>query len=311
MPNFQFLFHPHKPIFVILQKDCMNSNFDKVKSLSGLIKLQHYLLVSAIAVLLSLQGCISNKNYIYLQNKGNSSPKDSSTQTKIINDQYHLKAGDILFIRLVTEDEKMNQLFNPLSNGQMNMQMLMQQAGSGTPFYIMGYSLDKDGNLELPYIGKMALQGKTVDDVKELISIEAAKYFKKFYVQVKLGEFRFSILGSVYRPGQYFFMVNHLNIFEAIAMAGDVTDIAKRNGLTLVREENGKTELVNIDLTDKNLINSPYYYIKPNDILYVQPVKSRSIGRISNFQETLSTVLPIFSTFLLVLNTYIILQNLK
>jgi polysaccharide export outer membrane protein len=94
-------------------------------------------------------------------------------------------------------------------------------------------------------------------------------------------------------------------------MAGDVNEIAKRNQLTLIREENGKTQMHQIDLTDKNLLNSPFYKIHPNDIIYVQPVKSRSIGNLSNFQGTLSAVLPIFSTFLLVLNTYIILQNIK
>jgi polysaccharide export outer membrane protein len=106
-------------------------------------------------------------------------------------------------------------------------------------------------------------------------------------------------------------MVNKLNILEAIAMAGDVNEIAKRSKLTLIREENGQTKMYSIDLTDKNLLNSPYYYIHSNDVIYVQPVKSRSLGNLSNFQGTLSAVLPIFSTFLLVLNTYIILQNIK
>lgn len=269
-------------------------------------KLFYLLLLTLLAT-----GCISNKKYIYLQDKGTQIKGDSTATTKVINDEYRLKPGDILFIRLLTEDEKMNQFFNPLTSGNMNMQMLMQQPGMGTPFYIMGYSLDKEGNLELPYIGKIPLAGKNIDEVKDLISLEATKYFKNFYLQVKLAEFRFSILGSVYRPGQYFFMINHLNIFEALAMAGDLQDIGKRTEITLIREEQGKMHLHKIDLTDKNLIYSPLYYIKPNDIIYVQPVKSRSVGRITNFQESIGAVLPIFSTFLLVLNTYIILQNIK
>ncbi len=106
-------------------------------------------------------------------------------------------------------------------------------------------------------------------------------------------------------------MVNQLNILEALAMAGDVNDIAKRNQLTLIREENGQTRMYQIDITNKNLLNSPYYKIHPNDIIYVRPVKSRSVGNLSNAQSTLNAVLPLFSTFLLVLNTYIILQNIK
>lgn len=261
-----------------------------------------------IPLIFSLQSCISNKDYIYLQNK--SGIQHQSDSFSIKNVEYKLKPGDILYIKLVTEDEKMNALFNPLASGNMNMQML-QQGGTGTPFYIMGYSLDKNGKLELPFLGNLDLNGKTIDNAKDIMETEVKKYFKNFFLQIKLAEFRFSILGAVNRPGQFFFMVNKLNILEALAMAGDVNEIAKRSKLTLIREENGQTKMVSIDLTDKSLLNSPYYYIHPNDILYVQPVKSRSLGNLSNFQGTLSAVLPIFSTFLLVLNTYIILQNIK
>ena len=211
---------------------------------------------------------------------------------------------------MVTEDEKMNMLFNPLMGNNMNMQM-MSQGGFGTPFYLMGYSIDNEGNLALPYIGKVKLLGKSVEEAKTILYTEGSKFFKNFFLQVKLAEFRFSILGAVNRPGQYFFMVNHLNIFEAIAMAGDVYDIAKKTDLTLIREENGETKTIPIDLTDVNLIKSKYYFIQPNDIIYVQPVKSRSLGNFSNFQTSINAALPLLSTFLMVLNTYIILNNLK
>lgn len=263
----------------------------------------------AIPLIFSLQSCISNKDYIYLQNK-DQFKSDSSEYFTVKQREYQLKPGDILYIKLITEDEKMNALFNPLTSGTMNMQ-LQQLQGTGTPFYIMGYSLNSNCELELPYIGKIDLRDKTLEQTKHLLEVEIKKYFKNFFLQVKLAEFRFSILGSVNRPGQYFFMINKLNIFEAIAMAGDVNEIAKRNELTLIREKNGKTTLHKINLTDKNILNSEYYYILPNDLIYVAPVKSRSIGNLSSLQNTVSAILPIFSTFLLVLNTYIILQNIK
>jgi polysaccharide export outer membrane protein len=256
-----------------------------------------------------MSSCIGNKRYIYLQSK--QTLESSKIETIKSNfEEYRLKPGDILYIRMVTEDEKMNVLFNPLFSANMNMQM-MSQGGAGTPFYLMGYSLDVDGNLALPYIGKINIKGKTIEEAKTLMYNEGSKYFKNFFLQVKLAEFRFSILGAVNRPGQFFFMVNHLNIFEALAMAGDVNEIAMRTKLTLIREENGENKLIPIDLTDKNIIKSNYYFIQPNDILYVQPVKSRSIGNLSNFQSSINAVLPLLSTFLLVLNTYIILNNLK
>jgi polysaccharide export outer membrane protein len=262
----------------------------------------------AIPLILSLNSCISNKDYIYLQNKSGESHQTDSFAIK--NVEYQLKPGDILYIKLVTEDEKMNALFNPLTSGALNMQ-LQQQQGFGTPFYYLGYSIDKDGNLELPYIGKIELINNTIDEAKIKLELEIKKYFKNFYLQLKLAEFRFSILGSVNRPGQYFFMVNKLNILEALSMAGDVNEIAKRNKLILIREERGKTKMFSIDLTNSELFNSPQFYIQPNDILYVQPVKARSFGNVSNLQSTINVVLPILSTFLLVMNTYIILQSIK
>ena len=273
--------------------------FNKIKKLSLL----------AIPLIFSLQSCISNKDYIYLQNKSGESHQSDSFAIK--NVEYKLKPGDILYIKLVTEDEKMNALFNPMGTGGQGIQLMQQIGSTGTPFYLLGYTIDQSGNLELPYLGKLYLAGKSIDEVKKTIEIEVRKYFKNFFLQVKLAEFRFSILGAVNRPGQYYYMVNQLNILEALAMASDVNEIGKRNHLTLIREENGKTQLHQIDLTDKRLLNSPFYNIHPNDIIYVQPVKSRSVGNISNFQGTLGTILPIFSTFLLVLNTYIILQNIK
>jgi len=260
-----------------------------------------------ISVLLT--SCIGNKKFLYLQNKQTKTTSKNET-FKSNFEEYKLKQGDILYIRMVTEDEKMNMLFNPLMGNNMNMQM-MSQGGFGTPFYLMGYSIDNEGNLALPYIGKVNLLGKSVEEAKTILYAEGSKFFKNFFLQVKLAEFRFSILGAVNRPGQYFFMVNHLNIFEAIAMAGDVYDFAKKTNLTLIREENGETKTIPIDLTDVNLIKSKYYFIQPNDIIYVEPVKSRSLGNFSSFQTSINAALPLLSTFLMVLNTYIILNNLK
>ena len=281
----------------------MNSKtlFSKIKQVSLLL----------LPLIFSLQSCISNKDYVYLQNKSIDIPGDTISKNTNSFSEYRLMPNDILFIKLVTEDEKMNALFNPIFSGTTTIQLIQQPGSTGTPFYIMGYALDKNGFLELPYLGKLNLLNKTIEDAKNILEIEAKKYFKNFYIQLKLAEFRFSILGSVNRPGQYFFMVNQLNILEALAMAGDVNEIAKRNQLILIREENGKSNTYEIDITSKKLLNSQFYHIHPNDIIYVRPVKSRSIGNLSNIQSTLNTVLPLFSTFLLVLNTYIILQNIK
>jgi polysaccharide export outer membrane protein len=119
------------------------------------------------------------------------------------------------------------------------------------------------------------------------------------------------VLGYVNRPGQYFYQQNKVSIIEAISQAGDLQNLAKRFEVQLYRQTPEGVKLVSIDLTDRSLINSPYWYIQPNDVLYVQPLKVRTFGDLTNLQTSLTVITPIITTLLVVLNTYILIVNLK
>ncbi len=136
-------------------------------------------------IILIMQSCIGNKDYIYLQNKTGNKQIDSGETFKSSSSDYKLKPNDILFIKLVTEDEKLNSIFNPMFNGNTSIQLIQQAGSTGTPFYIMGYGIDQSGNLELPYLGKLNLANKTIEEAKIILENEAKKYFKNFYIQVK------------------------------------------------------------------------------------------------------------------------------
>ncbi len=259
------------------------------------------LLISSILV-----GCVSNKKFIYLQDKGN--VKTDSTGTMVVQGySYKLQKGDILYVSLSTDDERLNKIFVPPSSANMQ-----QSAGvSGTQFYYTGFTITSNGDLELPYLGKVRLVDLTIEQAKATLEESLKKYFKVFFLQLKVAEFKFSLLGYVNHPGQFFFQQNKVSIVEAIALAGDLQNLAKRMEIQLYRQYPEGVKLHVIDLTDRSIINSPLWYIQPNDVLYVQPLKVRSIGDLSSLQSSFAIIAPLLGSLLLVLNTYILVKNLK
>jgi polysaccharide export outer membrane protein len=259
------------------------------------------------SILLLLSSCVSNKKYIYLQDKGNVKT-DSNGVMPVVPYAYKLQKGDILYISLTTEDEKLNKIFVP---GAAGGQMMMQQQGvSGSLLYFIGFTIDKNGEIEFPYLGKIKVENMEVEQAKIAIETQLKKYFKVFFLQVKVAEFKFSVLGFVNRPGQYFFQQNKVTIIEALSMAGDLQNLAKRVSLKLYRQYPDGIKIHALDLTDRSLINSPYWYIQPNDVIYIEPLKVRTAGDLSSFQSSLQVITPLLTALLLVMNTYILVNSL-
>jgi polysaccharide export outer membrane protein len=276
------------------------SKFNPSQGFGGLV----WILVSG---LLLLSSCVSNKKYIYLQDKGNVKT-DSNGVMPVVPYAYKLQKGDVLYVSLSTEDEKLNKIFVPSASGQLFQQ---QQFVSGTLLYFIGFTIDNKGEIEFPYLGKIKVADMEIEQAKEAIEMQLKKYFKVFYLQVKVAEFKFSVLGYVYRPGQYFFQQNKVSIIEALAMAGDLQNLAKRSSLQLYRQYPDGVKLHSLDLTDRNLVNSPYWFIQPNDVLYIEPLKVRTAGDVTSFQSSMAVITPLLSSLLLVLNTYILIKNLN
>jgi polysaccharide biosynthesis/export protein len=265
------------------------------------------IVLSLLLLSIFLSSCVSNKKYVYLQDKGNSKV-DSTGLISVIPYEYKLQKGDVLYIALTTEDEKLNRVFVPATtNGSLNMST---NTVTGTLMYYIGFTLNSDGSIELPYLGKLNLAGKSLEDAKMTVENELRKYFKTFFLQMKLADFKFSVLGYVNRPGQYFYQQNKVTLPEAIAQAGELNNLANRYQLQLYRQYPDGVKVHVLDLTDQSIINSPYWYIQPNDVLYVVPLKKRTIGDLSSLQSSFGVVAPLLSALLLVLNTYILVKNL-
>lgn len=258
------------------------------------------IIIFAIYIVL-FSSCVSNKKLIYLQELESHSPKVFSSEKFPYQEElYRLQTFDIVDITIKTASDELNKIFSIVSGDQTNMNMNMGQNG-GDLFYMNGYTLDEEGKVELPLLGAIKLVDLTIEESKDLIE-EKVKAFVSddFFVRVRLGGIRFSTLGEFNAPGKMTILQNRVTIFEAIAASGDMTTIAKRNELIMLRQYPDGSQIHRINLNDRNLLSSEYYFIRPNDVLYAEPLKVRELGAGTNFIQSLALITSTVSTVALI-----------
>ena len=256
---------------------------------------KHLLLIVSLVTILS--SCISTKELTYLQ-ETSETQLDSLGYNTLERSEYLIQVNDILNINIKSFDEKASYIFNAYTESgtvQVNDAII----------YIKGNSVDLDGNIELPVIGTVHVKGLTLHETKIAIEKELYKYFKKdaVFLKVQLAGIRYSIVGEINSPGKYVIYQNQVNIFEAIANAGDITLVGARNKVQIIRQLPQGVKIFDIDLTNRNVINSPYYFIQPNDVINVQPLKEKSWGIGTQGVTTFITILTLVSTTLLLFVT--------
>ncbi|MDR7127894.1 polysaccharide export outer membrane protein [Algoriphagus sp. 4150] len=254
-------------------------------------------------LLLTISSCISNEKIIYLQNQdGNAGIADGELITYKIP-EYRLQYNDIIDVNVQTVDDMAQFGFNnrpPQVNAQMGN--VSSQSG-GDIYYMTGYTVDEKGNVRLPIVGEVYVRNKTLDEARVDIEQRLRGFVKsELYVKVKLGGVRYSALGEFKRPGKYVVLQDRMTIFEAIANAGDLTTVAKRSDVLLIRQYPEGTKLHRIDLLDRQIVESPFYFIQPNDQLYVEPMKVREAGTGENTAQSLALIFSGISAMALILN---------
>ncbi len=250
-----------------------------------------------LLVTLFLGSCISNKKVVYLQEKDdNVSYSDSF---KLDRKLYRLQTNDIINIDVIGANKEFTSFFTFDNQAAQNMGNVSAAQG-GDLFYTSGYTINDSGYINFPVIGLIKVDGLTVFQAEKKIGEEIKKLQSGVYVVVRIGGVRFSLLGEFNRPGKYVVMQNQVNIFEALATGGDLKEIARRDKIVLLRQYPDGAKIHYIDILDKNVINSPYFYLQPNDVLYVEPLKRRAYGVGVNGLQTLTTILSILSATLVV-----------
>ncbi len=238
---------------------------------------------------LLVTSCVPSQDLIYLQNKENAS--QSAAVSQLNNKPYRLQTNDVLSITIKSLDPKLTEIFN--------LSAQAQQTSTSDALYINGYIVDDHGAIRIPILGEVNVMGSTVEEARIKIETQLMdQYFKKeaeLFVTVKLAGFRYTVNGEVLSPGSKILFQDRVNILEAVANSGDITITGDRKDVKVMRQFPHGLEIYSIDLTDVNALKSPYFYLQPNDYVYVKPLKQKSWGTGKTGVESLATILSILT----------------
>jgi polysaccharide export outer membrane protein len=257
-----------------------------------------YLLL-CISVLFT--SCISTHDLIYLQKK--SGPEIENSISLVASKPYRLQTNDVLSISIKAIDPKLVAIFSTTNGGESG-------GKSESGLYFDGFTVDDHGNIRMPVLGEINVIGYTLDEIRIRIEKQLLlEYFKKeanIFVTVKLAGFRYTINGEIGSMGTKTLFQEHVNIMEAIANSGDITITGNRKSVSIIRQSPTGTEIHDIDLTDINVMKSPYFYLQPNDYIYVKPLKQKTWGTGKTGIESLGTIITLLS---LATTTFLLLKN--
>ena len=252
------------------------------------MKFNHIVISILVVISFLLPSCVTNKKLTYLQSEGVREEFIAITPATYIIQPY-----DNLYIRVVTPDPKLSEMFNtmPATTSSINVNELSAD--------MLSYTVDDDGAIELPYAGRFMVAGKTLKMVKTELDIALKSYIADAVVTVKMVNNYVSIIGEVQRPGKYPIYKDRLNIFQALAMAGDIGNYGNRQKIQLIRQTPDGNMVKEFSLKDRSIIGSQFFYVMPNDVIYAPPMKGRFF-RMDSFPY--SIILSTITTFVLLWN---------
>ncbi|MCX6240027.1 MAG: polysaccharide biosynthesis/export family protein [Bacteroidia bacterium] len=240
--------------------------------------------------------CKTRKDLLYLQDIKDLEVLDVPGPSP----EYRIKPDDNLYVNIQTVNPVINQLFNP-SQGTTGSGGTQQTFGSPASSYISGYAVDLTGAITLPVIGTVTVVGKTVIETQAFIQQKANVYLKDASVQVKILNFKVTLLGELRNPGVYNNYSSNMTVLEAIGMAGGVTENAQISQLLVVRRTPTGSKSYRLDLSKKKLLASEAYFLQPNDVIYVNADRMKNI-RLT--MPTYSFILSAVTTIMLMLQYF-------
>jgi polysaccharide export outer membrane protein len=237
--------------------------------------------------------CRSSEELIYLKDVA-----QEEWMKGLSDDQteYLIKEGDILYVSIKSLNPEVNTLFNPeegmqAQSGAYGYQKYTTPQGA----YLYGFEVDENGNLNLPVLGSIAVKGHVQEEIQKLVQERADQYLKDATVKVKLLNYKITVLGEVKIPGVYYNYNNEFTVLEAIAMANGNTDYATIKRVMVMRPESGGKRTYLLDLSSKEIFQSPAFYLHPNDYVFVEPDKYK------NFQLNSQSISIFFSSLSMML----------
>ena len=247
------------------------------------------LYIPALLFLISTS-CIQKKQLLYMQDIADQTTATYATALF----EYRIRPGDILYVRITTMEKAYQEFLE--REGTSTQDRYMTNEAS---LYLMGYTVDDDGYISLPALGKTEVKGHTIEEAEKSVQTKVDELFKDATAVVKLANYNISVVGEVSRPGVYLNYQNQVTIFDAIAKAGNITDFGNRRNVLVMRPAENGTRTFRIDLTSANALDSEAYFLLPNDVVIIEPNNTK-VFRLNT--PTLTFAFSALSTLLLIIN---------
>ena len=249
-------------------------------------------IVAYSLVLLLLLSCTPTTKLKYVQNKG-----DNVNKNQYFNDRSEktIQPYDYLYIKIYSLDEQTNYVFGDNQYGTYETELI-------------SYTVDDAGNINFPFVGEINVKDLTINEAKTAIEKALERYLNNVSVRVRFVSNKITVLGEVNNPGQYSFYDEKINIFQAMGFASGITPYGNKTRITLIREKDNDIKYYYLNLTDKEIVASDFYYLLPNDIIIINPInaKYRELRTYS-----LSLTSAILSTLSTLATLYVLVNNLK
>lgn len=231
------------------------------------------LLFPFLVVITMLTGCLSYKDIVNFQD-GHDLNEEKFEQ---IRNAYtiQIQPGDILQITVHSSNQIEAQRFNIMTVQEVTQAI---RIGAGNNLSEpLGYIVDREGYIDMPVIGKVDVLNRSIEEAKELIEDKIADtgYLRDQNIQIRFLSFRITVSGEVNYPGSYIIQSQRINILEALGLAGDVTIFSNRDNILIIREKNGIRSFGRLNIKSKDIFDSPYFYLQPNDVIYVEPHRAK------------------------------------
>ncbi len=244
---------------------------------------------STLTLLLILSSCASQRDITYLQGA-------SDGYVQKIADSYEatIKPDDMLAIMVNSRDVELAQMFNlPMISYQGATNVTGQNR-------VLGYLVDQDGNIDFPQLGEICVEGMTRSQLTKYIKRELISQglVGDPVVTIQYQNYQVSVVGEVVKPGSFLITSDRVTIFDALSMAGDLTIYGKRDNVKVIREENGERSVAVVDLRSGDILESPYYFLQQNDVVYVEPNRARAGQSDINTNRSIGTYASILSVLL-------------
>ena len=228
----------------------------------------------ALMGIMAFSSCVPQRKMLLLKDAEMANETTSIEYQNERSLDYKLQPGDNLYIRAISIiDENISSALNGGNNNRNG-----SYSSSDASIYLNSYQVNQEGFIDFPLTGFVEVKNLTVEEAKERLQDSLSKYMREIALIVKLSNFDITVIGEVARPGKYKIYQAEIGLLEAVAMAGNFTSFAKTESIKIVRRTDNGSEIITVDAGRADILSSPYYFLKPNDIVYVEPLRFKQFG---------------------------------